>query len=68
MSRTAATLEASSVRSFKNSGKRVPAGDARVEPDREDTCLLTSLRGWSRGCLVWIALLEEPIEILGPPG
>jgi hypothetical protein len=47
---------------------RVSADDARVEPDGEDTCLQTSLCGWSRGCLVWIALLEEPIEILGPPG
>ena len=47
--------------------KRVPASYANVEPDGEEACILTSLRGWSRGFLVWVALLEEPIEILGPP-
>jgi predicted DNA-binding transcriptional regulator YafY len=47
--------------------KRVPAAYASVDPEGDDTCILTSLRGWSRGFLVWVALLEEPIEILGPP-
>lgn len=47
--------------------KRVPAAYANVEPDGDGACILTSLRGWSRGFLVWVALLEEPIEIIGPP-
>jgi predicted DNA-binding transcriptional regulator YafY len=47
--------------------KRVPAAYATVEPDGEDACLLTTHRAWSRHTLVWVALLEEPLEILGPP-
>jgi len=46
--------------------KRVPAAYASVEPDGAG-CIVTSLRGWSRQFLMWIALLEEPMEILGPP-
>src|SRR5438270_7003905 len=46
--------------------KRVPAAYANVEPEGEG-CIVTSLRGWSRQFLMWCGLLEEPMEILGPP-
>jgi predicted DNA-binding transcriptional regulator YafY len=46
--------------------KRIPASHASVEPDG-DGCLVTSLRGWSRQFLIWCALLDETMEILGPP-
>ena len=47
--------------------KRVPAAHARVELDGDDSCVVTSTRGWSRQFLMWCALLDEPMEILGPP-
>jgi predicted DNA-binding transcriptional regulator YafY len=47
--------------------KRVPAAYASVEPDGDEACIITTHRAWSRQTLIWIALLEEPLEILGPP-
>jgi predicted DNA-binding transcriptional regulator YafY len=46
--------------------KRIPAAYASVEPDGE-SCLVTSLSGWSRQFLMWCALLDEPMEVLEPP-
>ncbi len=47
--------------------KRVPSRYAIVEPDGEDSCIVTTRGAWSRHFLIWMALLDEPIEILGPP-
>jgi predicted DNA-binding transcriptional regulator YafY len=47
--------------------KQVPAGYADVQPDGEDSCIVTTRGPWSRRFLVWMALLDEPIEVLGPP-
>jgi hypothetical protein len=47
--------------------KRVPAAYATVEPDGHESCILATRRPWSRQTLVWIAMLDEPLEILGPP-
>jgi predicted DNA-binding transcriptional regulator YafY len=47
--------------------KRIPAGYAAVEPDGDDRCIVTTDGPWSRQFLVWMALLDEPIEVLGPP-
>jgi predicted DNA-binding transcriptional regulator YafY len=47
--------------------KRVPPAYASVDPDGDDACILTTHRAWSQQTLVWIALLDEPLEILGPP-
>ena len=47
--------------------KRVPSRYATVERDGEDRCIVTTRGPWSRQFLVWMALLDEPIEILGPP-
>jgi predicted DNA-binding transcriptional regulator YafY len=46
--------------------KRIPAAYARVEEDGE-SCIVSSLSGWSRQFLMWCALLDEPMEVLGPP-
>jgi predicted DNA-binding transcriptional regulator YafY len=46
--------------------KRIPAAYATVEPDGE-ACIVTSTRGWSRQFLMWCALLDEPMQVLGPP-
>lgn len=47
--------------------KRIPTRYATVEPDGDDSCIVTTVGAWSREFLVWMALLEEPIQVLGPP-
>jgi predicted DNA-binding transcriptional regulator YafY len=47
--------------------KRIPARRATVEPDGENTCIVTTRGPWSQSALVWTALLGEPMEVLGPP-
>jgi predicted DNA-binding transcriptional regulator YafY len=47
--------------------KRVPSRYISVEPDGEDGCIVATRGAWSRHFLAWMALLEESIEILGPP-
>jgi predicted DNA-binding transcriptional regulator YafY len=46
---------------------RVPGRYATVEPDGEAACIVTSRGAWSRGFLVWMAMLDEPMEVLDPP-
>ncbi|HUA49939.1 MAG TPA: transcriptional regulator [Solirubrobacteraceae bacterium] len=46
---------------------RIPSRYAEVEPDGEDACVVTTRGGWSRGFLVWMATLDEPMEVLAPP-
>jgi predicted DNA-binding transcriptional regulator YafY len=46
---------------------RIPARYAEVEPDGEDACIVTSRGAWSHGFLVWMATLDEPMRVLGPP-
>jgi predicted DNA-binding transcriptional regulator YafY len=47
--------------------KRVPSRYAVVEPDGEESCTVTTRGPWSRHFLVWMALLDQPMEVLGPP-
>jgi predicted DNA-binding transcriptional regulator YafY len=46
---------------------RIPARYASIEPDGEDACIVTSQGAWTRGFLVWMATLDEAIEVLDPP-
>jgi predicted DNA-binding transcriptional regulator YafY len=46
---------------------RVPARYAVVEADGEEACVVTSRGQWSHGFLVWMATLDEPMEVLDPP-
>jgi predicted DNA-binding transcriptional regulator YafY len=46
---------------------RIPARYAEVEPDGEDACIVTSRGAWSYGFLVWMATLDEPMQVLDPP-
>jgi predicted DNA-binding transcriptional regulator YafY len=46
---------------------QVPSRYATVEPDGEGACVVTTRGGWSRNFLVWVALLGEPMKVLGPP-
>jgi predicted DNA-binding transcriptional regulator YafY len=47
--------------------RRVPSRHVAVEPDGDHTCIVTTRGPWSRHFLVWMAQLDEPMEILGPP-
>jgi predicted DNA-binding transcriptional regulator YafY len=46
---------------------RVPGRYATVEADGEEACIVTSRGRWSPGFLVWMATLDEPLEVLDPP-
>jgi hypothetical protein len=47
--------------------RRIPGRYATVEPDGEQACVVSTRGGWSRDFLVWMALLDEPMEVLDPP-
>jgi predicted DNA-binding transcriptional regulator YafY len=46
---------------------RIPSRYAVVEPDGEAACVVTTRGAWSTGFLVWMATLDEPMEVLDPP-
>jgi predicted DNA-binding transcriptional regulator YafY len=46
---------------------RIPSRYAEVEADGDQACIVTTRGGWSRGFLVWMATLDEPMEVLDPP-
>lgn len=46
---------------------RIPRRYATVEPDGEAACLVTTQGPWSHSFLVRMALLDEPMHVLGPP-
>jgi predicted DNA-binding transcriptional regulator YafY len=50
-----------------DAGRRIPEGYATVEPDGEQACIVSTRGSWSRNFLVWMALLDAPMEVLGPP-
>jgi predicted DNA-binding transcriptional regulator YafY len=50
-----------------DAGRRIPARHATVEADGERACIVTTRGPWSRSFLVWMAMLDAPIEVLGPP-
>lgn len=47
--------------------RRIPRRYADVEPDGEDACIVSTRGAWSRSFLVWMAMLDRPMEVLGPP-
>ena len=50
-----------------SAGRRIPERYVTIEPDGEHACIVTTRSSWSRRFLVWMALLDEPLEVLGPP-
>lgn len=46
---------------------RIPSRSAIVDPEGEDSCILTTRGPWSLSFLIWTALLDQPMEVLGPP-
>jgi predicted DNA-binding transcriptional regulator YafY len=53
--------------SAADAGRRIPNRSATVEPDGEHACIVTTRGSWSRHFLLWMALLDEPMEVLAPP-
>jgi predicted DNA-binding transcriptional regulator YafY len=47
--------------------RRIPARYATVEADGDAACVVTTRGGWSRNFLVWMALLDAPMEVVDPP-
>ncbi|MGI8714792.1 MAG: helix-turn-helix transcriptional regulator [Solirubrobacteraceae bacterium] len=47
--------------------RRVPARYATIEPDGERGCVVSTRGPWSQQFLVWMALLDEPLDVLSPP-
>jgi hypothetical protein len=45
---------------------RVPGRYATVEPDGADACVVSTRGAWHPGFVVWMASMDEEIEILGP--
>ena len=47
--------------------RRIPARYATVEPDGRDACVVSTRGSWSQEFLVWMALMDVPMEVLEPP-
>ncbi len=47
--------------------RRIPGRYATVEDDGPAACLVTTVGQWRRDFLIWMATLEAPMEVLGPP-
>jgi predicted DNA-binding transcriptional regulator YafY len=48
-------------------GRRIPSRYATVEPDGAESCIVSTVGRWRREFLVWMASLDAPLEVLGPP-
>lgn len=46
---------------------QVPRRYATVVADGADHCIVTSVGGWTRPFLVWVAMIDAPLTVLGPP-
>ncbi|SDP26683.1 HTH domain-containing protein [Nakamurella panacisegetis] len=46
---------------------RVAPDSVTVAPDGENSCLVSTVGPWSITFLIWMTLLDEPMELLGPP-
>jgi predicted DNA-binding transcriptional regulator YafY len=46
--------------------KRIPSRYEVVEPETEDSCIVTTCGAWTRQFLFWMAVLERPFEVLEP--
>jgi hypothetical protein len=47
--------------------QRIPERYAVIEPDGDDACIVSTRGSWSQEFLVWMALMDAPIEVLEPP-
>jgi hypothetical protein len=38
-----------------------------VEPDGDDACIVATRGSWSQEFLVWMAMMDAPMQVLDPP-
>jgi predicted DNA-binding transcriptional regulator YafY len=46
---------------------RIPSNYATALPEGDDSCVVTTRGPWSLSFLIWMALLDQRMEVLGPP-
>jgi len=46
---------------------RIPSRYAIVDPEGADSCVVTTRGPWSLSFLIWMALLDQTMEVLDPP-
>jgi predicted DNA-binding transcriptional regulator YafY len=46
---------------------RIPGHYAIADPEGDGSCVVTTRGPWSLSFLIWMALLGQPMEVLGPP-
>lgn len=46
---------------------RIHSRNAIADPEGDDSCVVTTRGPWSLSFLIWMALLDQPMEVLGPP-
>lgn len=46
---------------------RIPSNYATAVPESDDTCIVTTRGPWSLSFLIWMALLDQHMQVLGPP-
>lgn len=46
---------------------RIPSRYATADPEGDDSCVVTTRGPWSLSFLIWMALLDQTMEVLGPP-
>jgi predicted DNA-binding transcriptional regulator YafY len=51
----------------ENLRRRIPDRYATIEPVGDGASLVTTRGPWSPQFLVWMSLLDEPIQVVGPP-
>jgi predicted DNA-binding transcriptional regulator YafY len=51
----------------ENAARRIPARYATVEPDGDDACIVSTRGSWSQEFLVWMAMMDAPMQVLEPP-
>lgn len=47
--------------------RRIPARHATIQEDGDAACIVTTTGQWRRDFLIWMATLDAPMEVLGPP-
>jgi predicted DNA-binding transcriptional regulator YafY len=47
--------------------QRIPGRYAIVEPDGDEACIISTRGSWSTEFMVWMALMDAPMQVLEPP-
>jgi hypothetical protein len=53
--------------SAEAASRRIPTRYATVEPDGAEACVVSTRGSWSSEFLVWMAMMDVPMQVLDPP-